>query len=262
MVKGSDLYAEKVITENSRIVSAQTLVDEPTIENTPVPSEGRLSGGKFAPPAKRDFENALEALELETTIDTVYICDTWDPEIHALVDAHCQNMSLGKEPKPLGPRIGIGTVGPNEPVDQIIKRTELIASDRFVIVAPYGLAGAVAGLISKLDYYESPTFKPLTGIANIERRYTPSEQMKLLTNGILTVDAVRGRGIIVVKGISTSREQISVMRVADRAVRGVKNIADNFIGTLNNSRGRLALKERLREFFVSMEREGSIVPST
>jgi Phage tail sheath protein subtilisin-like domain len=262
MVKGSDMYAEKIITENSRIVSAQTLVDEPTVENTPVPSEGRLSGGKFAPPAKRDFENALEALELETTIDTVHICDTWDPEIHALVDAHCQNMSLGKEPKPLGPRIGIGTVGPNEPVDQIIKRTELIASDRFIIVAPYGLAGAVAGLISKLDYYESPTFKPLTGIANIERRYTPSEQMKLLTNGILTVDAVRGRGIIVVKGITTSREQISVMRVADRAVRGVKNIADNFIGTLNNSRGRLALKERLREFFVGMEREGSIVPST
>jgi hypothetical protein len=262
MVKGSDLYAEKIITENSRIVSAQTLVDEPTVENTPVPSEGRLSGGKFAPPAKRDFENALEALELETTIDTVYVCDTWDPEIHALVDAHCQNMSLGKEPKPLGPRLGIGTVGPNEPVDQIIKRTELIASDRFVIVAPYGLAGAVAGLISKLDYYESPTFKPLTGIANIEKRYTPSEQMKLLTNGILTIDAVRGRGIIVIKGIATSREQISVMRVADRAVRGVKNIADNFIGTLNNSRGRLALKERLREFFVSMEREGSIVPST
>lgn len=262
MVKGNDLYAEKIITENSRIVSAQTVVDEPTADHTPIPTEARLSGGRFAPPAKRDFENALESLELETTIDTVYVCDNWDPEVHALVDAHCQNMSLGKEPKPLGPRIGIGTVGPNETVEQIIKRTELIASDRFVLVAPYGLAGAVAGLISKLDYYESPTFKPLTGIANLEKRYTPSEQMKLLTNGILTIDAVRGRGIIVVKGISTSKEQVSVMRVADRAVRGVKNIADNFIGTLNNSRGRLALKERLREFFVSMEREGSIVPST
>src|SRR6478735_9227169 len=45
MVKGNDLYAEKIITENSRTVSAQSLV-EPTVENTPVPSEGRLSGGK------------------------------------------------------------------------------------------------------------------------------------------------------------------------------------------------------------------------
>jgi hypothetical protein len=262
MLKNNDLNAEKIINENSRLITAQTLVDDPTIDHTPVPAEGKLSGGKFAPPAKRDYENALEALELEATIDTVYVCDNWDPEIHALVDAHCQNMSIGKEPKPLGPRIGIGTVGPKESVEQIIRRTELIASDRFVLVAPYGLAGAVAGLISKLDYYESPTFKPLTGVASLEKRYTPSEQMKLLTNGVLTIDAVRGRGIIVVKGIATSKEQVSVMRVADRAVRGVKNIADNFIGTLNNSRGRLALKERLREFFVSMEREGSIVPST
>jgi len=262
MAKGADLNAEKIITENSRIISAQFLVDDATPETIPIPTETKLSGGKFAPPSKRDYESALEALELETTIDTVYVCDNSDPEVHALVDAHCQNMSLGKEPKPLGPRIGIGTVGRNESVDDIIKRTELIASDRFILVAPYGLAGSVAGLISKLDYYESPTFKALTGIANIEKRYTPSEQMKLLTNGILTVDAVRGRGIIVVKGITTSKEQISVMRVADRAVRGVKNIADNFIGTLNNSRGRLALKERLREFFVGMEREGSIVPTT
>ena len=118
-----------------------------------------------------------------------------------------------------------------------------------MLVAPYGLAGAVAGLISKLDYYESPTFKPLTGIANIERRYTPSEQMKLLTNGILTIDAVRGRGIIVVKGITTSKEQISVMRVADRAVRGVKNIADNFIGTLNNSRGQTCAQGKITRIF-------------
>ena len=62
-----------------------------------------------------------------------------------------------------------------------------------MLVAPYGLAGAVAGLISKLDYYESPTFKPLTGIANIERRYTPSEQMKsAYQRDRLTIDAVRG----------------------------------------------------------------------
>jgi hypothetical protein len=153
-------------------------------------------------------------------------------------------------------------VSPKEPVDQIIRRNEVLASDRFIIVAPNGVAGAVAGLISKLNYYDSPTFKALTGIADIEKRYTPSEQMKLLTNGILPIDAVRGRGIIVVKGIMTSKEQISVMRVADHSVRGIKNIADNFIGTLNNSRGRMALRERLTEFLIGMEREGSIVPST
>jgi phage tail sheath protein FI len=86
--------------------------------------------------------------------------------------------------------------------------------------------------------------------------------MKLITNGALVVDAVRGRGIIAVKGITTSKEQISVMRISDRAVRGIDNISQLFIGTLNNSSGRMALKERIREYLASMEKEGSLVPST
>ena len=93
MAKGADLYAEKIITENSRAISAQILVDDATAETIPIPTETKLSGGKFAPPSKRDYESALEALELETTIDTVYVCDNSDPEVHALVDAHCQNMT-------------------------------------------------------------------------------------------------------------------------------------------------------------------------
>jgi hypothetical protein len=260
----NDLFLIKVLNENSKLVSAESVVETPSTEFNPWPTETKLEGGSLAPPNKGDYERALEALESEPDIDVVYACDSWDAEIHALVDAHCQNMSLGTEPKPLGPRIGIGTVRPNEPVEDIMKRTEQLASDRFVFVAPYGFAGAVAGLISKLSYYESPTFKPLTGMTwpVTENRYTPSQQMRLLRNGVIPIDAVRGRGIIVVKGISSSKEQISVMRVADHAVRGIKNVADNFIGTLNNARGRMALRERLTEFLIGMEREGSIVPST
>jgi hypothetical protein len=77
----------------------------------------------------------------------------------------------------------------------------------------------------------------------------------------MPIDFITGRGIAVVKGISSDRQQISVQRVGDRAVRGVKNIADNFIGTLNNARGRMALRERLTEFFLQMEKDGAIVPS-
>ncbi|HEX5977074.1 MAG TPA: phage tail sheath subtilisin-like domain-containing protein, partial [Nitrososphaeraceae archaeon] len=254
MLKDNEFYIEKILNENSRILTAQ-LLSEPSLENIPIPQEVSLSGGQMGPPSTADYEQALEQLELEENIDVVYVTDNWDPEIHALVDAHCQNMSIGKEPKPLGPRIGIGTVAPNELVNDIIKRTTRLASDRFILVAPYVLAGAVAGLISKLNYFESPTFKPLTGVSSLERRYTPSEQMKLLTNGVLPIDSVRGRGIIIVKGITTSKEQISVMRIADRSVRGVKNVSDLFIGTLNNERGRLALKERITEFLIGMERE-------
>jgi hypothetical protein len=158
-------------------------------------------------------------------------------------------------------RIGIGTVGPGEKIEEIVTRTTVLASDRFVIAAPYGVSGAVAGLISKLNYYDSPTFKPLTGIAELETRYTPSQLMELLKAGILPLEARRGRGIIVEKGITTSKEQISVMRIADHAVRGAKNVAENFIGTLNTAGGRTALREKLTETFLAMVREESIVPS-
>ena len=158
-------------------------------------------------------------------------------------------------------RIGIGTVAPGEDVDEIIKRTEVLSSDRFILVAPYGVAGAVAGLISNLNYYESPTFKSLAGVSDLEVQYTPSQLRKLLKAGILPVIKQKNRGIIVVKGITTSREQINVIRITDHAVRMVNNIAQDFIGTLNNAPGRTALKERITEYLIRMEREGAIVPS-
>lgn len=256
MDEKSDLYLVKVLNSRSLLVSATDLVKPSKPRKVPVPVETSLSGGETGKPSEKDYEKALEALEMEEAIDMVMACDCWDKKVHALVDAHCQNMS-----KAAKPRIGIGTVGPLEKVEDIVKRTELLASDRFVLVAPYGVAGAVAGLISKLSYYESPTFKPLTGIAELEQRYTPAQLMQFLNAGILPVEARRGRGIIVIKGISTSKEQISVTRVADHAVRGTKNVCEDFIGTLNTARGRTALREKITEFLLRMEREESIVPS-
>jgi len=257
IIPGNELYLVDFLNRNSKLVSAEDLGSSSTFpNNNPAPVEEMLSGGTSGEAKKGDYEAALEKLEMEPDVDVVYACGVSDPEIHAVVDAHCKNMSRDAKN-----RIGIGTVASGEDVKSIVKRTEVLASDRFVVVAPYGVAGAVAGLISRLNYFESPTFKPITGIASIERRYTPAEQMELIKAGICCLDAIRGRGIVVVKGITTSSEQISVMRVADRAVRGVKNVADNFIGTLNSPGGRMALREKLTEFLISMEREGAIVPS-
>ncbi|MEM1546359.1 MAG: phage tail sheath subtilisin-like domain-containing protein [Candidatus Methanomethylicia archaeon] len=256
MDSSSSQYLVSYINKNSKLIQAEDISKLPYPRSTPVPIETRLSGGVAGTISKRSFEKALECLELEPDIDLVMVCDSSDPEVHALVDAHCKNMS-----RDAMNRIGIGTVASGESVKDIVKRTEALASDRFVLVAPYGCAGAVAGLISHLPYYESPTFKAVTGIASLERRYTPSELMELLKAGILALEMRRGRGIIVEKGITTSKEQISVMRIADHAVRGVKNVAENFIGTLNSPGGRLALREKITEFLLSMEREGAIVPS-
>jgi hypothetical protein len=81
---------------------------------------------------------------------------------------------------------------------------------------------------------------------------------------VLAVAKQRNRGIVVFKGVDTSGPTgpISVTRVADHAVRGVKELADLFIGTLNTEDGRIALREKLTEFFFEMQREQAIVPST
>jgi hypothetical protein len=130
-------------------------------------------------------------------------------------------------------------------------------------VAPHGVLGAVAGLIGGLSYYESPTFKRLSGVSELTYDYMPSELNDLIEGGVLAVAKQRNRGIIVVKGIDTTGAtgQISVTRVADHAVRGVKALADLFIGTLNTEDGRTALRQKLTEFFLEMERERAIVPS-
>ena len=267
MDKSSELYLVNTLNKRSKLVTATDLAEEPKRRRAATEGEGArktlgfteemLAGGFTAQPELGDYEKALEALESEEDVDIVYAGDSWDPKVHALVDAHCANMS-----KDAKNRIGIGTVGPGEKIEDIVNRTTVLASDRMMLVAPYGVAGAVAGLVSKLRYYDSPTFKPLTGVAELETRYSPSQLMELLKAGILPLEARRGRGIIVEKGITASKEQISVIRIADHAVRGAKNVSENFIGTLNTPGGRTALREKLTEFLLSMEKEESIVPST
>jgi hypothetical protein len=79
---------------------------------------------------------------------------------------------------------------------------------------------------------------------------------------LLVVQDRAGRGVVVLKGIDTTGDQISVTRVADSAIRATKAIAENFIGQLNTEDARVALKQQLIATFIRMERDGAIVPST
>jgi phage tail sheath protein FI len=258
MARRSDKYLVKYVNENSNLANANDLRSKTKAPgNNPAPDEGTLKGGKPpGDPAVEDFEAALERIEAEPEVDMVHACEVTDPKVHALIEAHCVNMSTGA----MG-RIGIGSVEEGEAISDIIKRTEVLASDRFILVAPHGVVGAVAGLISKLSYFQSPTFKPTTGLAALEEKYTPSQARQLLNAGILPLWAQKGKGIIVIKGITTSKEQINVTRTTDHAVRLVKATGDQFIGTLNNATGRAALKEKITELMLRMENEGAIVPS-
>ena len=258
MNRKSDKFLVDYVNANSKLVNVNDLKSKTKAPgNNPALVEGTLSGGK--PPGEPTIESieaALEKLEAEPEVDMVHACDVTDPKVHALIEAHCVNMSAGA----MG-RIGIGSVEKREEISDIIKRTVVLASDRFILVAPHGVVGAVAGLISRLSYFESPTFKPTLGLAELEQKYTPSQVNQLLNAGILPLWAQKGKGIIVIKGITTSKEQINVMRTTDHAVRLVKATGDQFIGTLNNATGRAALKEKITELMLRMENEGAIVPS-
>ena len=258
MDSSGDFYLIEHINQNSELVTVKdSYSTSKAPNNNPAETDANLSGGTSGAISKSDYEAALEKLEGDQDVDIVLACDVTDPEIHSMIEAHSMAMSTDAKN-----RIGFGTVASGESISDICNRTTVLASDRFVLVAPYGNLGALAGLVSRLNYFESPTFKPLSGISKLEKNYTPSEQMEMLKAGMIPLEAQRGRGIIVIKGISTSKEQISVTRIADHSVRGVKNIADLFIGTLNNESGRIALKGKVTEFLMGMEREGSIVPST
>jgi len=258
MSQGSDTYLVDQVNSRSALVTAEDQHSKSkSPDNNPVAEEGSLAGGVTGVVSKADYEAALDKLEGEPDVDIVAACDVTDPEIHALIEAHCLKMSIDAKN-----RIGLGSVARGESIKDICNRTTTLASDRFVIVAPYGCLGAVAGLISRLNYYESPTFKPISGLSKLEKKYTPSEQMEMLKAGVLPMEAQKGRGIVVVKGISTSKEQVSVTRIADHAVRGVKSVSDLFIGTLNSPSGRSALRGKINEFLTRMESEGALVPST
>lgn len=233
----------------------------------PLPVETKFAGGR--PATMKDFETALEQLESQEDVDLVaaHIEDFSDMKVvkavYAAMDAHCKVMSNN-----CMNRIAFGEVPPSETfkdaleeVNAITKLTNTMASDRFILIAPHGGLGAVVGLIGNLPVHYSPTWKTLTGLTGLERNYSPSNLMALLKSNILALEVKKGKGIIVEKGICTSGEQISVQRVADRAVRGTKMIGDLFIGTLNNMTGRAALKEKITEFFIQMEKDGAIVPS-
>lgn len=227
------------------------------------PSTYMLAGGKDA--GRADYQAALNKLVDAPDVDMVLISvqDASDvsrlAQIYADMVAHCERMSGSS----CG-RIGFAGI-PGTNVADIVKNAAKLAnnlvSDRLVLVAPAAVAGAVAGRVGSLDYFQSPTFKSLA-LGAVDPALGVEAQQQLLQLNAVPIVAQRGRGVIVLRGLTSDGDQISVRRVADRAVRGVKTIGEQFIGRLNNELGRGALKQNLTAFLVQMERDGAIVPST
>ena len=185
-------------------------------------------------------------------------------EIHQQLVAHAVAMADAG-----APRIAFGSIMPGEQdasgdADEIREHAAAVRNRRFVLVAPSGAAGAVAGVVGRMNPQDSPTFKsvPLFGIR--PGRYRESELNRLLgpSTNLAVVQERTGRGVVLLRGIDTSGDQISVTRVADQAIRETKAIAENFIGQLNTDDARTALKQQIVATFTRMTNAGALVPST
>jgi hypothetical protein len=225
----------------------------------PAAGKVNLTGGEDA--AASDYAAALDRLVDEGDVDMVLASlppttsADLRKQVYADVTSHCNRMS-----RDCKGRVGFGEIKAGQKLGEAVSMTSSLVSDRFVMVAPQGVVGAVAGMVGALRYFESPTFKAIS-VGGLSPLGT-EDQQELLKGYVVPVVTERGRGTIVIRGLTTDGDQLSVRRVADHAVRGVKMIGDKFIGRLNNADGRTALKQKLTEFLLQMAKEGALVPST
>ncbi len=260
----------RVINAESGLIAMNAVIPAFVIGGSAAPQNGtpdavptQLADGREA--TVDTFLEALERLETQPQIDMVIASNRYASTVDANalysgIISHCDAMSAKARNRiGLGQIIPHGTARPD--IEQAKAMAAVLTSDRFVLVAPSGYVGAVAGLLSKLDYYRSPTFKTLRGIAALNFDFTDGDLKALLTAGLLPVDNIARKGVAVVKGIATSQYQINVQRTADRTVRTVQNIAIDYIGLLNTQAQRSALRQRIIEAFTAMTREGALVPS-
>ena len=122
---------------------------------------------------------------------------------------------------------------------------------RVTLPASYA-AALVAGRMATLAPHISLTNKDVAA-DDLARDYTRAEQKNLLNNRVMLL--VKTFGIRVLKGVSTDTgafKQVSVRRIVDYAKAGVRLGSNPYIGRLNNSRVRAALKATLDGFLSGM----------
>ncbi len=228
------------------------------------PSPVAFAGGTS--PNVAAYRAAIDRLADDSRIDLVMA--SFDPalssanviQIHQALLAHALTASDAA-----APRIAFGSIraADADNLDAIRDHAAAVRNRRFVLVAPPGATGAVVGLIARMNPEISPTFQSTQLLGIPPSSYRESQLNVLLgsTVNLLVVQQRAGHGVIVLKGINTIGDQISVTRVADRCIRETKAISENFIGQLNSADARDALAQQLIAAFTRLERSGALVPS-
>lgn len=262
----SDRYLPDVLEAQSVLLRAVDRYLRVRASQFPLDSAPlQLKGGRA--PTLAAYEAAIAALEAEESVDLLLAgLQGWgDETLDGLAVQRAMVGHAKAQADAARPRVVIGSIPPAASAKSaaILDHSAQLADRRFVLVAPAGNDGALAGLLGNLEFFQSATFKTVAQLGGPLVRYTDSELDKLVgpEGNVCVIQSRRGRGTICLKAIATDGFQISVTRVADRCIRDVKAIADRFIGELNNADSRNALKQMIVANFAQLERDGALVPS-
>lgn len=192
------------------------------------------------------------------------------------LDAHCQNASTDAIKHDRIGVIGSG-LGAAGSLDAV--RGHAISSDRILFVSP-GIqvndsagpgqplvnlpgsyaAAAIAGRLAFYPAHVSLTNKTLA-VSGLTEVYTPPQLAQLLKARVLPLE--RRQGFRIVRGITTSTNtawlQVTTRRIVDYAKYGVRSAAEPYIGLLNNSRVRGAMRSTINSFLAEMVEDEMLV---
>jgi hypothetical protein len=129
------------------------------------------------------------------------------------------------------------------------------AANKTVMLPGNYTAAAVAGLIASLPPQSSPTNKVLPTVTKLSQKFGYGEIKALLNAGILVLE--ERAGVRVVRGLTTQGSgqpfsQITTRRIVDAAKAGIRQVANPFVGKLNNERVRKALQGAVDNFLTTM----------
>jgi hypothetical protein len=134
-----------------------------------------------------------------------------------------------------------------------VKVTDAAATPPKEVTLPGSYAAAaVAGMLSARSPHVSLTNKTVA-VGGLEVKFNSGQLEQLVKAQVLALE--ERRGFRVVKGVTTDTgafRQITTRRIVDYAKAGVRSAASSYIGLLNNSRVRLAMKGSINGFLASM----------
>jgi len=264
-----EVFVGATVGELHTAAGASTLVSVGDVENAGlavVPVSGNLTGGTDgADVSAGDLGDALAELE-DQPVNILLVAGVGTDVIGNVVAGQLERTeNEGRERiAVLGARDS-GTASAASGVEQDAEATAddrivLVApglravdtaSDRDVVLPPAYLAAVVAGRLSTLAPHVSLTNKVLPVTPDV--KYSTALTQRLLDMRVLLVRQKFGAQIV--KGITSSPPpftQISIRRTVDYAKAGVRLGADPYLGRLNNTRVRAALKATLDGFFSQM----------